>query len=310
MIAQIYNKEAPFAHTYSIVAYDSITGEMGVAVQSHWFSVGTIVSWAEAGVGAIATQSFVNPDFGPDGLALLKQGFAPQEVLDTLIAADEGRGVRQLAIVDKNGKVAVYTGANCIPAAGHIKGDGYTVQANMMLNNTVWSAMSKAFENSTGSLEERLLTALEAAEAAGGDIRGKQSASLLVVRPEATGKLWIDRKTDLRVDDHVEPLVELRRLYNVKMAYDYMNDGDVAMEKDEMGKALELYHKAFELQPDNVEMKFWTAVTYANAGEIDKSLPLFKEVFLKNKNWKELLTRINGTDLLPISKENFQKIIK
>lgn len=310
MIAQIYNKEAPFAHTYSIVAYDSITGEMGVAVQSHWFSVGTIVSWAEAGVGAIATQSFVNPDFGPDGLALLKQGFTPQEVLDTLIAADEGRAVRQLAIVDKNGKVAVFTGANCIPAAGHIKGEGYTVQANMMLNNTVWPAMSKAFENSTGSLEERLLTALEAAEAAGGDIRGKQSASLLVVRPEATGKLWIDRKTDLRVDDHVEPLVELRRLYNVKMAYDYMNDGDVAMEKDEMGKALELYHKAFELQPDNVEMKFWTAVTYANAGEIDKSLPLFKEVFLKNKNWKELLTRINGTDLLPISKENFQKIIE
>ena len=174
MYGQKHQKENPLVTTYSIVAFDEETGEMGVAVQSHWFSVGSIVSWAEAGVGAIATQSFCNPNFGPDGLALLKEGKTAQEALNIMIAEDKGRDVRQLAIVDAKGNTAVYTGNKCIPGAGHIQGEGYSVQANMMLNDKVWPAMSTAFENSSGPLEDRLVIALEAAEAAGGDIRGKQ----------------------------------------------------------------------------------------------------------------------------------------
>ena len=211
MQAQFYQKDQPFAHTYSIVAIDPETGDMGVAVQSNWFSVGTIVSWGEAGVGVIATQSFVNPAFGPDGLGMLKNGKSAQEVLDALIAGDEGRAVRQLGIVDANGNAANYTGENCIYAAGGIVGNGFAVQANLMEKESVWPAMAKAFEGSTGNpLAERLLLALEAAQEEGGDIRGKQSAALLVVSAEATGKPWVDRKVDLRVDDHATPLQELR----------------------------------------------------------------------------------------------------
>ena len=179
--AQTFNGE-PLAHTYSIVAIDEETGELGVAVQSHWFSVGSIVSWAEAGVGAIATQSLVNVSFGPRGLDLLKQGKTAQEAIDELITSDEGRDFRQLAIVDAQGRVATHTGKKCIADAGHKQGKNYSVQANMMLNKKIWPAMAKAFENSIGPLAERLLTALKAAEAAGGDIRGQQSAAILVVK--------------------------------------------------------------------------------------------------------------------------------
>ena len=162
----------PFAHTYSIVAIDTATGEMGVAVQSHWYSVGTIVSWGEAGVGVIATQSFVNPSFGPRGLELLKEGLTAEQVIDLLIESDDGRNVRQLAVLDSKGNAAAHTGEECIDFAGHLVGKDYSVQANMMLNETVPNAMAESFENSTGSLEERLMLALEAAEAEGGDIRG------------------------------------------------------------------------------------------------------------------------------------------
>src|SRR4030095_6839603 len=163
----------PLAHTFSIVARDPATGEMGVAVQSHWFSVGSVVSWAEAGVGAIATQSFVNPALGQDGLRLLKEGKSAQEALDILIRNDEARDVRQLAIVDRKGNTEAWTGSKCIAAAGHINEENFSVQANLMLNNTVWAAMSEAFKKTTGPLPERMIAALEAAQEAGGDIRGK-----------------------------------------------------------------------------------------------------------------------------------------
>src|SRR5580765_6959661 len=179
----------PLAHTFSIVARDPATGEMGVAVQSHWFSVGSLVSWAEAGAGAIATQSFVNPALGQEGLKLLKEGFPAQKVLDSLIGKDEGRDVRQFAIVDAHGKTAAWTGSKCIPEAGNITEQNFSVQANLMLNNQVWPAMAKAFKQANGRLAERLIAALEAGQAAGGDIRGKQSAAILVVKGKATGKL-------------------------------------------------------------------------------------------------------------------------
>jgi len=308
--AQTFFGSEPLAHTYSIVARDPQTGEMGVAVQSHWFSVGSMVAWGEAGVGVVATQSFVNPSFGQHGLELLKTGKTAQEVVDELIASDEGRDVRQLAIVDSKGNSSGYTGVKCISEAGHIVGNGYSVQANMMLNNTVWGAMSKAFENSEGPLAERLITALEAAQNEGGDIRGKQSACLLVVRGDATGNLWQDRLIDLRVEDNPEPVSEIKRLLKVYRAYEHMNKGDLAVEKNDMILAMDEYNAAMQMFPENLEMKYWTAVTLANTGQIEKSLPMFKEIFVMDKNWKELTKRLSPVGLLTVNEDILKKILE
>lgn len=308
-VCQIYKSDAPFAHTYSIVAYDPETGDMGVAVQSHWFAVGTIVSWGEAGVGAIATQSFVNPSFGPRGLELLKMGKSAQQVLDELINSDEGREFRQLAIIDSKGNAASFTGLKCIQPAGNIVGKYFSVQANLMSSDKVWPAMKNAFENSKGDLTDRMLSSLEAAEKEGGDIRGKQSAALLVVRGKPTGNLWEDRKIDLRIDDSANPLPELRRLLNVHRAYQFMNEGDLAVEKDDMDEAMKQYSSAMKMFPDNLEMKYWTAVALANKGEIDKALPLFKEIFSKGNNWRELTPRLLPNGLLKVSPEVLKKIM-
>lgn len=306
--AQSFYSE-PFAHTYSIVARDPVTGEMGVAVQSHWFSVGSIVAWGEAGVGVVATQSFVNVSFGLRGLELLKSGKTPQEAVDELISDDEGRDVRQLAILDSKGNVASYTGKNCIPEAGNLTGDNFSVQANMMLNNTVWKAMGDAFEKSTGPLAERMIEALKAAQNEGGDIRGKQSASLLIVRGESTGNLWEDKLIDLRVEDNDEPIKELERLLRVHRAYEHMNNGDLALEKGDIDLALKEYSTAEGMFPDNLEMKFWHAVTLAGIGKVDDSLPLFKEVFAGDENWRTLLKRLPGVGLLNVSKEDMERIV-
>ena len=211
MKAQFYGHQ-PLVSTYSIVAFDPETGDMGVAVQSHWFSVGSIVTWGEAGVGVIATQSLANPAFGPQGLALLRTGLDAKTVLEALINSDEGRDVRQLAVIDAKGNAASYTGKKCIQAAGHHIGKNYAVQANLMEKASVWPAMAKAFEQSKGSLAERMVAALHAAQAEGGDIRGKQSAAILVVRGKPTGNVWQDRLVDLRVEDHPTPVQELKRL--------------------------------------------------------------------------------------------------
>lgn len=296
-------------HTYSIVARDSVTGEMGVAVQSHWFSVGSVVSWAEAGIGAIATQSLVNVSFGPRGLDLLRSGKCSDVVLAELLASDEGREYRQVAIVDVHGHVASHTGKNCIPAAGHVAGPAYSVQANLMLNDKVWPAMSMAFQNAKGPLAERLVTALEAGEMAGGDIRGRQSASVLVVRGQSSGKSWEDRIVDLRVEDHVEPVSELRRLLQIHRAYEHMNNGDVAMEKNDVAAALDHYSRAEALFPDNCEMKFWHAVSLANAGLVDRALPVFRIVFEKEPNWRILTQRLPGVGLLSVQEADLQKIL-
>jgi uncharacterized Ntn-hydrolase superfamily protein len=309
LIPQSVFGDEPLAHTFSIVARDAETGEMGVAVQSHWFSVGSLVAWGEAGVGVVATQSFVNPSFGQRGLELLKKGMTAQEVVDQLISTDEGRDVRQLAIVDSKGNSASYTGSKCISEAGNIAGDNYSVQANMMLNSTVWGAMSKAFENSKGPLAERLITALEAAQKEGGDIRGKQSACLLVVKGKATGNLWEDRLIDLRVEDNPNPIIELKRLLNVHRAYDHMNAGDLAVEKNDMNLAMDEYNAAMKMFPENLEMKYWTAVSLANKGEVEEALPMFKEIFQKDKNWKELTRRLVPVGLLNVDEKSFQEIL-
>lgn len=297
------------AHTFSIVARDSLTGEMGVAVQTHWFAVGTRVSWAEAGVGAIATQSFTNVSFGPRGLALLKQGLTAKEVLKQLIDSDEGREIRQLGIIDSKGNTANWTGANCIREAGHLKGDNFSVQANMMLTDKVWPAMARAFQETKGRLAERLLATLEAAQAAGGDIRGRQSAALIVVDGESTGHSWESRQIDLRVDDHANPIEELKRLLQVSRAYQHMNMGDKAIEENDFVNANKEYGIAQQLLPDNPEMKFWHAVSLANAGMVKESLPIFRAVFIQDSNWRTLTKRLPESGVLKVNEADLQQIL-
>ncbi len=307
---QFYGNE-PLAHTYSIVAIDEATGEMGAAVQSHWFSVGSLVIWGEAGVGVVATQSFVNPALGPNGLELMKAGLTPREVMAKLLGADPGREVRQVAMLNAKGEVAAHTGNQCIEAAGHQLGNGYSVQANLMEKNTVWPAMAEAFEASAGQpLAERLMAALEAAQVEGGDIRGKQSAAILVVAPESTGKVWEDRRVDLRVEDHAEPVKELKRLLKVHRAYEHMNKGDLAVEHGDVELAMKEYGAAEEMFPDNLEMKFWHAVSLANIGKVEEALPLFAEVFKGDENWKILTPRLVKNQLLTVDDATLERILK
>jgi uncharacterized Ntn-hydrolase superfamily protein len=308
--AQVFKSDNPLAHTFSIVARDSVTGEMGVAVQSHWFSVGTAVSWAEAGVGAVATQSFVNKSFGIRGLELLRTGLTAQQALDSLLRNDEGREVRQVAIVDAKGNVATHTGKGCIAYASHMQGNQFSVQSNMMLGDKVPVAMFDAFRKNAGKpIAERMLLALEAAQAAGGDIRGKQSAAILIVPAKSEGKPWDERTVDLRVDDSKEPIKELRRLYTVQQAYEHMNKGDLAVEKNDMAAAMNEYNAAMQMIPDNLEMQYWTAITLANSKQVDKALPMFKNIFSKDKNWKELTRRLPAVNLLTVSESDLKKIL-
>jgi len=293
----------PLVHTYSIVARDATTGELGVAVQSHWFSVGSIVTWAEAGVGAIATQSFVNPAYGPRGLDLMKSGLAAEEALNALLLVDEGRDVRQVAFVDVNGKVAAHTGAKCIEAAGHHIGDGYSVQANMMLNDRVVPAMAKAYESTEGDLADRLMAALEAAQGSGGDIRGKQSAAMLIVKGEATGQSWTDRVLELRIEDHPTPITELKRLLTVHRAYEHMNAGALAVEHNDLVGAMAEYGRAAKLLPGNVEVEYWAAVTLATSGSVKEAIPMFQRVFAADSNWVELTKRLHKPGIIPDTPE-------
>ena len=286
-------------HTYSIVARDPATGQLGVAVQSHWFSVGALVPWAEAGVGAVATQSFVDASYGPLGLALLKAGRSAPDALKGLLVADAGREVRQVAIIDAAGRVAAHTGASCVAAAGHHVGKDYSVQANMMRNDTVWPAMAKAFESAKGDLAERMLAALDAAEAAGGDLRGKQSAAIVVVSGTPTGRPWQDRVYDLRVEDSPAPLPELRRLVNLARAYNLMNEGDLAVEKKDDAGALKAYSAAQAMVPGNAEMIYWTAVSLVGMGKVDEALPLFRKTFAIDRSWVEMTKRLPKSGLLP-----------
>ena len=296
-------------HTFSIVARDAATGELGVAVQSHWFNVGTLVPWAEAGVGAVATQSFVDPSYGKLGLDLMRAGRSAPEALKALLAGDDGRDVRQVAMIDAQGRVAAHTGAKDIPAAGHIVGKDHSVQANLMANESVWPAMSRAFESAKGDLAERMLAALDAAQAAGGDIRGKQSAALVVVTGKASGKPWADRIFDLRVDDSADPLKELRRLVTLQRAYNRMNAGDLAVEQKDNERALKEYREAAALVPDNAEMVYWHAVALVNMGRVDESLPLFRRVFAMDGNWAILTPRLAKVGLLPDDPKLIQRIL-
>lgn len=295
--------------TYSIVAFDEGTGQLGVAVQSHWFSVGSVVPWVESGIGAVATQSFVEVSYGPLCMELMKAGRSAEQSLGTLLDADENRDVRQVAVVDARGRTAVHTGKNCIPEAGHYIGDGFTCQANLMLENTVWDAMAEAYKETKGQLADRLIAALEAAQAEGGDIRGKQSAALIVVRGKSSGVWWKDRIFDLRVEDHPNPVQELKRLLELNKAYHHMNQGDEYLTENKIEEAMKAYSRAMSMYPDNAEMIFWPAVTLAASGEVEKSLPLFKKVFALDRNWAILLSRLPEVGQLPDNQGLIRRIL-
>jgi uncharacterized Ntn-hydrolase superfamily protein len=286
-------------HTFSIVARDPATGELGVAVQSHWYSVGALVPWAEAGVGAVATQSFIDVSYGPLGLELMRAGKTAPEALRALLAADAHPDVRQVAMVDARGNLSAWTGENAIIEAGHVEGEQFSVQANLMLSADVWPAMAAAYRAARGDLGERLLAALDAAQAAGGDIRGRQSAAILIVRGQSTGRPWDDKVMDLRVEDSPEPLRELRRLVNLQRAYTHMNAGDARMTENDVDGAVAEYGAAEKIAPEVSEMTYWHAATLAGAGRVEESLPLFERAFAADSNWAVLTARLPSAGLLP-----------
>ena len=335
LLAPIASAQLRPVNTFSIVARDPVTGEIGVAVQSHWFAVGQIVPWAEGGVGAVATQSFVDPTYGKLGLDLLRAGKAAPDTLRALLGGDANCEVRQVAVLDATGSVATFTGARDIIAAGGIAGNAtgsstvpcgaaggtltlgrdFAVQANLMANDKVWPAMARAYTETKGDLAERILAALDAAQSVGGDIRGKQSAALIVVAAKASGKPWQDRIFDLRVDDHPTPLAELRRLVSLQRAYNHMNAGDLAVEHKDNEAALREYAAAEQIasstpgipQSRLAEMTYWHAVSMVNMQRVDEALPLFARAFALEPGWRELTPRLVTAGLLPA--EALQKIV-
>jgi len=291
--------DAPFAHTYSIVARDPATGELGAAVQSHWFAVGANVIHAEAEVGAVATQAFADPSYGPLGLDLMRAGRSAHSSLAGLLAADKLREVRQVAMVDAEGRAAAHTGTRTLAEAGHIVGAQYTVEANMMLNATVPEAMARAFEAAKGDLAHRMLAALDAAEAAGGDVRGRQSAALLMVRAKSSRRPWADKLFDVRVDDHAEPMPELRRLVDVQRAYAAEELGQAAFARGDIEAGNRAYAQAQALSPLNPEFSFWHGIAMLRLGRIDEAVAILRPIFARDRNWATLALRMVGSQFLP-----------
>jgi uncharacterized Ntn-hydrolase superfamily protein len=296
-------------HTYSIAARDPATGQLGVAVQSHYFCVGGLVPWAEAGVGVVATQAMVDPGYGPRGLQLMGAGSTALEALEKLAGEDPASNIRQVAMVDKHGHAAAHTGSFTIPEAGHMVGDGFSVQANMMLRNSVWAAMADAYRSADGELVDRLLTALDAAEAEGGDIRGRQSAALLVVAAKFSGQPWSDKVFDLRVDDAPEPLSELRRLVGVSRAYDHLRRAQAALARGDSNAMDNEFERAALLIGDNPEARFWQAVALMQLERIEEGLATLREIAGIDVNWRELALRLPEF-MLPHREGLFERIRK
>ncbi len=294
--------------TFSIIAYDSATGQFGAAVQSHWFRVADVI-WVEPKIGAVATQSLVDFAYGPLGIEMMKKGKTSKQALEGLLASDSNNAVRQVAMIDKTGAVVAHTGTKCIAEAGHHIGHNYSCQSNLMEKSTVPDAMAKAFENAQGDLAERLMIALEAAQAEKGDIRGMQSAAIRVVTGNPVGQSWRDNIVDLRVDDSSEPLKELRRLLNINSAYNHMNKGDDFIAEGKIDDAGIEYAKAAELAPGNMEIIFWHAVTLATVNQLEKSLPLFKQCFNADERWRILVPRLVTAEILPNDKAMLDRIV-
>ena len=296
--------------TYSIVARDEKTGEMGVAVQSHFFSVGSVVTWARAGVGAVATQAMVDIKYGPLGLELMSGGKTAEEALTALLRADPNSDSRQVAMVDSKGRVAAHTGQRCLPHAGHVTGRGFSCQGNIMRNERVWGAMKKAFEkNRVLPFAERMVSALEAAEEAGGDIRGKQSSAILVVSSELKPNHWEGRLVDLRVEDNPAPVPELRRLLRYQRGYEWENRGDDFLTMKEYSKALEAYSKARALVPEIDELKYWFGIGLLSTGKVKRGERVLREVIAKDRNWAQVTLGIAKVGSVPIHPGVLEKVL-
>ena len=276
--------------TYSIVARDPETGELGGAVQSHWFSVGSIVLWARPGVGAVATQSVADPSYGPRTLDRMDSGLGAGVAMAELLDADSESELRQVAAIGPTGEPAAHTGTGCIPDAGDAQGAHHSAQANLMASPNVWPAMSAAFEAATGPLAHRLLAALDAAEAAGGDVRGRQSAAFLVV--PSSGEAW-ERVVELRVEDHADPLGELRRLLGLQRAYELAGRGDELMAADQPVEAGALYRRAAELAPESDELLFWSGLALAHSGDLDAGVDAVRRAVQVHPGWAVLLDRLS-----------------
>ena len=297
------------ANTMSIVARDPNTRELGVAVESHYFSVGPVVPWAEAGVGAVATQANADPSYGPLGLALMKSGKTASETLRSLMAGDADVASRQIAMIDAAGNVDAYTGTKPTPAAGHKIGTDYSVQGNTMATPKVWEAMAVAFEHSSGDLADRMLAALDAGQNAGGDIRGEQTAALLVVSGHPTGQPWKDRLFDLRVEDSPHPITELKRLVRLRRAYLLVGQGDELAAKKRWEEAIQKYRSAASLAPEKDEITYGLAVTLFLAGREAESLPIFRQVFREHPQWVEITRRYVTTGDLPNNPDRIKRIL-
>ena len=284
--------------TYSIVALDRDTGELGVAVQSRWLAAGAVVPWVRPGVGAVATQSFVDARYGHAGIELLAGGRTPEAALAELIAADTDPGVRQVGMVDATGRTAAHTGSDCVAAAGHLTGSGVTVQANMMERSTVWPAMLAAYEGADGDLTDRLLAALRAAEAEGGDVRGRQSAGLLVVPGSPDAKPW-DVRFDVRIDDHRDPLGELERLVSVARGYEALDEAFEALAVGEVEAAAAFTERAAALAPDDDQIRLWHAVTVFDAGDEARGRKLYRSALAVEPRAGEHLRRFAAAGQLP-----------
>ena len=284
--------------TYSIVALDRDTGELGVAVQSRWLAAGAVVPWARPGVGAVATQSFVDARYGHAGIELLAGGRTPEAALAELIAADTDPGVRQVGMVDATGRTAAHTGSDCVAAAGHLTGSGVTVQANMMERATVWPAMLAAYEGADGDLADRLLAALRAAETEGGDVRGRQSAGLLVVPGSPDAKPW-DVRFDVRIDDHRDPLDELERLVSVARGYEALDEAFEALAVGEVEAAAAFTERAAALAPDDDQIRLWHAVTVFDAGDEARGRKLYRSALAVEPRAGEHLRRFAAAGQLP-----------
>ena len=296
-------------HTYSIVARDPQTGQLGVGVQSHYFAVGPIVPWAEPGVGAVATQSLVEVSYGPKGLALMQHGRSAPDALKQLLEDDPGREVRQVAMIDAKGRAAAHTGKKCIAEAGHRVGDQFSVQANLMLRDTVPDAMAEAFTAARGDLADRIMAALQAAQDQGGDLRGRQSAAILIVSGERAETPWKEKRFDLRVEDHPRPLQELRRLIRLQRAYHHVDAGDTYVAHGKLDLAAREYDLAAQLAPDVTELVFWQAVGLFSAGQHDTALPLFAKCFRDDPNWALLVPRLVDCEFIEADEEAVAKIL-
>jgi uncharacterized Ntn-hydrolase superfamily protein len=283
--------------TYSIVARDPVTGQMGIAVQSKYFSVGSVVAWAEPGIGAVATQSMAEPAYGPKGLDLMRRGRGAAQALAELAAEDDLRDRRQVGMVDASGGAASHTGVGCIAAAGHVVGDGYACQANLMLNGTVWGAMARAYQTAEGELPERLLGALDAAEAEGGDLRGRQSVALLVVGGDASLPAW-KKELELRVEDHADPLAEIRRLLRLRRAFNRVDEvEDALLAGGDAAEALRELEAYAELGDANVD--FVRAIGLAKLGRVDQARALVSRLAAADPGWSVAARRYADAGMLP-----------